>query len=176
MFGYQTLTSGVILLINEHSYNQLSHSSIKYIYCYHQWDRKLLAHIPWAGFRRCWYMAVQSNVNFLSYRAQWSATSRLCSDTTPECSSRLVECFAARKNRHQSWGFRRILCIFGKLFGSTTRIDQARAELRNIRQGQPEGVSAYSTRFEALLGKLSGYDENWAKMQLNGVCTHAWPN
>ena len=45
MFGYQTLTSGVILLINEHGYNQLSYSSIKYIYCYHQWDRKLLAQI-----------------------------------------------------------------------------------------------------------------------------------
>ena len=55
--------------------------------------------------------------------------------------------------------------LLGNRFGSTTRIDRARAELRNIWQGQAEGVRAYSTRFEALLGKLPSYDEDWAKTQ-----------
>ena len=53
----------------------------------------------------------------------------------------------------------------GRRFGSSTRVNRARAELRNIRQGQSESVRAYSTRFEALLGKLPSWDADWAKTQ-----------
>ena len=55
--------------------------------------------------------------------------------------------------------------LLGQRFGSSNRVDQARAELRNIRQGQSEIVYAYSTRFEALLGKLPSWDQDWAKTQ-----------
>ena len=55
--------------------------------------------------------------------------------------------------------------LLSKRFGSNTRVDRARAELRNIRQGQAETVRAYSTRFEALLGKLPTFDKEWAKTQ-----------
>ena len=50
-------------------------------------------------------------------------------------------------------------------FGSVTRVDRARADLRNIKQGQTESVRSYSTRFEALLGKLPTFDKEWAKTQ-----------
>ena len=53
----------------------------------------------------------------------------------------------------------------GQRFGSSNRVNRARAELRNIRQGQSETVRAYSTRFEALLGKLPSWDQDWAKTQ-----------
>ena len=55
--------------------------------------------------------------------------------------------------------------LLGQRFGSNTRVDRARAELRNIRQGQSETVRAYSTRFEALLGKLPSWENDWAKSQ-----------
>ena len=55
--------------------------------------------------------------------------------------------------------------LLGRRFGSSTRIDRARAALRNIRQGQSETVRTYSTRFEALLGKLPSWDADWAKTQ-----------
>ena len=45
------------------------------------------------------------------------------------------------------------------------RVDRARADLRNIRQGQSENVRTYSTRFEALLAKLPSFDRDWAKTQ-----------
>ena len=45
------------------------------------------------------------------------------------------------------------------------RVDRARAELRDIRQGQSEGVRSYSTRFESLLAKLPSFDREWAKTQ-----------
>ena len=48
-------------------------------------------------------------------------------------------------------------------FGSSNRVDRARTELRTIRQGQSDTVRSYSTRFEALLGKLPSWDEDWAK-------------
>ena len=44
-------------------------------------------------------------------------------------------------------------------------MDRARAALRDIRQGQTETVRSYSTRFEALLGKLPSFDQDWAKTQ-----------
>ena len=44
-------------------------------------------------------------------------------------------------------------------------MDRARAALRDIRQGQSETARAYSTRFEALLGKLPSFDQDWAKTQ-----------
>ena len=53
--------------------------------------------------------------------------------------------------------------LLGRRFGSSTRVDRARAELRNIRQGQSKTVRAYSTRFEALLGKLPSWEQYWAK-------------
>ena len=40
-----------------------------------------------------------------------------------------------------------------------------RATLRNIKQGQSESVHSFSTRFEALLAKLSSFDREWAKTQ-----------
>ena len=52
-----------------------------------------------------------------------------------------------------------------KRFGSSTRVDRARAALRDIRQGQSEDVRAFSTRFEGLLGKLPSWDQDWAKTQ-----------
>ena len=55
--------------------------------------------------------------------------------------------------------------LLGRRFGSSTRVDRARADLRNIRQGPSESVRAYSTRFEALLGKLPSWDADWAKTQ-----------
>ena len=55
--------------------------------------------------------------------------------------------------------------LLEKRFGSSTRVDRARATLRDIRQGQSEIVRAYSTRFEALLGKLPSFDQDWAKTQ-----------
>ena len=55
--------------------------------------------------------------------------------------------------------------LLAKRFGSSTRIDRARAELRNIHQGQSETVRSYSTRFESLLGKLPTFDREWAKTQ-----------
>ena len=55
--------------------------------------------------------------------------------------------------------------LLSKRFGSSTRVDWARAELRNIRQGQSESVRSYSTRFEALLGKIPTFDREWAKVQ-----------
>ena len=55
--------------------------------------------------------------------------------------------------------------LLQRRFGSTTRVDRARAELRNIKQGQSEGVRSYSTRFEGLLAKLPTFDQEWAKSQ-----------
>ena len=55
--------------------------------------------------------------------------------------------------------------LLQRRFGSTTRVDRARAELRNIKQGQSEGVRSYSTRFEGLLAKLPSFDQEWAKSQ-----------
>ena len=55
--------------------------------------------------------------------------------------------------------------LLQKRFGSTTRVDRARAALRNIKQGQNEATQSYSTRFEALLAKLPTFDKEWAKTQ-----------
>ena len=55
--------------------------------------------------------------------------------------------------------------LLQKRFGSTTRVDRARAALRNIKQGQAESVRSFSTRFEALLAKLPTFDQDWAKTQ-----------
>ena len=55
--------------------------------------------------------------------------------------------------------------LLSKRFGSSMRVDRARADLRNIRQGQSENVRTYSTRFEALLAKLPSFDKDWAKTQ-----------
>ena len=55
--------------------------------------------------------------------------------------------------------------LMQKRFVSSTKVDRARAELRNIKQGQSESVGSYSTRFEALLTKLPTFDAEWAKTQ-----------
>ena len=55
-----------------------------------------------------------------------------------------------------------LLC---KRFGSSTPVDRARAELRNICQGQSKTVRSYSTQFESLLGKLPTHDREWARVQ-----------
>ena len=61
--------------------------------------------------------------------------------------------------------FQEFAVLLEKRFGSSTRVDRARAALRDIRQGQTETVRSYSTRFEALLGKLPSFDQDWAKTQ-----------
>ena len=61
--------------------------------------------------------------------------------------------------------FQEFAVLLEKRFGSSTRVDRARAALRDIRQGQTENVRAYSTRFKALLGKLPSFDQDWAKTQ-----------
>ena len=61
--------------------------------------------------------------------------------------------------------FQEFAVMLEKRFGSSTRVDRARAALRDIRQGQSETVRAYSTRFEGLLGKLPSFDQDWAKTQ-----------
>ena len=55
--------------------------------------------------------------------------------------------------------------LLAKRFGSTTRVDQARADLRNICQGESETVRSYSTQFEGLLAKLPSFDRDWARTQ-----------
>ena len=63
--------------------------------------------------------------------------------------------------------------LLEKIFGSSTRVDRARATLCDIRQGQAEIVRVYSTQFEALLCKLPSFDQDWAKTQfIWGL--HSW--
>ena len=59
--------------------------------------------------------------------------------------------------------FQEFAVLLEKRFGSSTKVDRARAALCDIRQGQTETMRAYSTRFEALLGKLPSFDQDWAK-------------
>ena len=61
--------------------------------------------------------------------------------------------------------FQELAVQLEKRFGSSTRVDRARAALRDIRKGQNETVHMYSTRFEGLLGKLPSWDLGWAKSQ-----------
>ena len=61
--------------------------------------------------------------------------------------------------------FGEMSALMQKRFGSTTRVDRARAALRNVRQMQNETVRSYGTRFEALLAKLPSFDMEWAKSQ-----------
>ena len=71
------------------------------------------------------------------------------------------------KERHGSRpaDYLEMSALLQKRFGSTTRVDRARAALRNIKQGQSESVRSFSTRFEALLAKLPTFDQDWAKTQ-----------
>ncbi|MCV6611761.1 MAG: retrotransposon gag domain-containing protein, partial [Amphritea sp.] len=71
------------------------------------------------------------------------------------------------KERHgvRPTDFPELAGLLQKRFGSSTRVDRARADLRNIRQAQSETVRSYSTRFEALLSKLPSFDAEWAKTQ-----------
>ena len=74
---------------------------------------------------------------------------------------------ALLKERHGSRpaDYLEMSVLLQKRFGSTTRVDRARAALRNIKQGQTESVRSFSTRFEALLAKLPTFDKDWAKTQ-----------
>ena len=74
---------------------------------------------------------------------------------------------ALLKERHGSRPayYLEMSALLQKRFGSTTRVDRARAALRNIKQGQAESVRSFSTRFEALLAKLPTFDQDWAKTQ-----------
>ena len=74
---------------------------------------------------------------------------------------------ALLKERHgaRPADFLEMSVLLQKRFGSTTRVDRARAALRNIKQGQAESVRSFSTRFEALLAKLPTFDQDWAKTQ-----------
>ena len=74
---------------------------------------------------------------------------------------------ALLKERHGSRpaDFAEMSALLRKRFGSSTRVDRARAALRNVKQLQNENVRAYSSRFESLLAKLPSYDVEWAKSQ-----------
>ena len=74
---------------------------------------------------------------------------------------------ALLKERHGSRpaDYTEMSALLRKRFGSSTRVDRARAALRNIKQSTNEGVRAYSTRFESLLSKLPSFDAEWAKSQ-----------
>ena len=74
---------------------------------------------------------------------------------------------ALLKERHGSRpaDYAEMSALLRKRFGSSTRVDRARAALRNIKQLQTENVRTYSTRFEALLAKLPSFDGEWAKSQ-----------
>ena len=54
--------------------------------------------------------------------------------------------------------FQEFAVLLEKWFGSSTKVDRARAALRDIQQGQTETMRTYSTRFEALLGKLPSFN------------------
>ena len=69
------------------------------------------------------------------------------------------------RNGRRPENFAVLSALLEKRFGSETRVQRARAELRNIKQGTSEGVRAYSSRFEALIAKLPTCDEEWAKHQ-----------
>ena len=71
---------------------------------------------------------------------------------------------------HENYGerpadFQELVVGLEKRFGSSTRVDCARAALRNIWQEQSESIRMYSTLFEGLLGKLLSFDQDWAKTQ-----------
>ena len=74
---------------------------------------------------------------------------------------------ALLKERHGSRpaDYTKMSALLRKRFGSSTRVDRARAALRNIKQSTNENVRAYSTRFESLLSKLPSFDAEWAKSQ-----------
>ena len=74
---------------------------------------------------------------------------------------------ALLKERHGSRpaDYTEMSALLRKRFGSSTRVDRARAALRNIKQSTNENVRAYSTRFESLLSKLPSFDAEWAKSQ-----------
>ena len=74
---------------------------------------------------------------------------------------------ALLKERHGSrpTDYTEMSALLRKRFGSLTRVDRARAALRNIKQSTNENVRAYSTRFESLLSKLPSFDAEWAKSQ-----------
>ena len=74
---------------------------------------------------------------------------------------------ALLKERHGSRpaDYTEMSALLRKRFGSSTRVDRARAALRTIKQSTNEGVRAYSTRFESLLSKLPSFDAEWAKSQ-----------
>ena len=74
---------------------------------------------------------------------------------------------ALLKERHGSRpaDYAEMSALLRKRFGSSTRVDRARAALRNVKQLQNENVRAYSSRFESLLAKLPSYDVEWAKSQ-----------
>ena len=72
---------------------------------------------------------------------------------------------ALLKERHGSRpaDYTEMSALLRKRFGSSTRVDRARAALRNIKQSTNENVRAYSTRFESLLAKLPSFDVVWAQ-------------
>ena len=74
---------------------------------------------------------------------------------------------ALLKERHGSRpvDYAEMSALLRKCFGSSTRVDRARAALRHIKQSQNENVRTYSTRFESLLSKLPSFDAEWAKSQ-----------
>ena len=102
-----------------------------------------------------YYLTNASDVQQVAYAAT------LLQDATSDWWHSLLKTRGGMRPRN----FMEFADLLGQRFGSSTRVDRARAELRTIRQGQSEMVRAYSTRFEALLGKLPSWDQDWAKSQ-----------
>ena len=72
----------------------------------------------------------------------------------------LLECYGLHPEDFQEFAV-----LVEKRFGSSTRVDRARAALHDIRQGQTETVRVYFTQLEALLGKLPSFHQDWGKTQ-----------
>ena len=67
--------------------------------------------------------------------------------------------------------FQELAVRLEKRFGSSTRVDRARAALRDIRQGQAENVRTYSMRFEGLLESFHHGIKTGHAPNLFGDCT-----
>ena len=104
---------------------------------------------------------ISSTLTEANERQQVAYTATLLQDAAADWWMALL------KERHgvRPADFPEMAGLLQRRFGSTTRVDRARADLRNIKQGQAESVRSYSTRFEALLSKLPSFDAEWAKTQ-----------
>ena len=85
---------------------------------------------------------------------------------------------ALLKERHgtRPADYLEMFVLLQKRFGSTTRVDRARANLRNIKQGQSKSVHSYSTRFEGCCPNCRHLTRNVRKPSLSGDCINVSPS